>query len=715
MYNAKTRWTAALLLAMLLLLTACSGPAGTQAESQAPGSAWELRRDKMTQEEADAVPSEDERVTISTACGDITGIQRDGYTEWRGIRYATADRFEDPVVVTGWSGTYDATAWGDRANQYYGFYNMADSVVNQFYMDESTFQWDASYSEDCLNLNIWAPDNASGCPVLVYIHGGSLVTGSNTDISTDGEAYARNGIVTVAINYRLGPFQQVYGDGYTGYLALLDQIAALHWVRDNIADYGGDGSKITVMGESAGAISVQNLLVSPLVEDGLISGAIMMSGGGDLSSLNLSTSAGTVEAEWNQVKQALGADSISDLKTVDAKELYAAWVKSSPSTMPFVNGVGLTETVGSALSRNAVKDVPVMIGMMSEDMWPYTLYTAALDYAAKRAAAGGQPVYLYYFDRQIDETFGAFHAGDLYYMFGTLYRNVREMDDIDYRISENMIAYVSNFVKAGNPNGGNLAEWEAADAINQKFMHFGDDEAEMVSPDAALLAGNQSSRPTFPYAAAIKTGTQAASGEKTPINHDEVLGKWLITGWIVPGQDGSEVTVDYEAVFEFTETERFYWVDGELSNTRTYVWDGDYDMVCTSPEGDVLVCAMYWGENNCLMIEDPRYGIAYTCYRIKGDSIGAEDLVGKWSILGWTSDADGSWTVIDPGQSYTFDGTSMIYDTGSEVYTTAYEFKGRSSIWLADWELTWPLWVNDQGQLCMEDDRYAITYVCEKQ
>lgn len=714
MYNAKKVGAALLLLALLFSMAACSGP-GSQASEPPPEPAWELRREKMTQEEADRIPSGDELVTIHTSCGDITGIQKDGYTEWRGIRYAEAERFEDPVLVTGWEGTYDATAWGARANQYYGFYNMADSNVSQFYIDESTIQWNASYSEDCLNLNIWAPDNGENCPVLVYIHGGSLVTGSNTDVSTDGEAYARNGIVTVAINYRLGPFQQVYGDGYTGYLALADQAAALHWIRDNIADYGGDGSRITIMGESAGAISVQNLLASPLVEDGLVSGAVMMSGGGDLSALGSPTSSGVVEAEWNKVKQAFGAESIADLKAVDAKELYAAWLKSGATATPTVNGVGLTENIAAALANGSIKDVPVMIGMLSEDMWPYTLYTAAVDYAAKRAAASGQPVYLYYFDRQIDETFGAFHAGDLYYMFGTLYRNVREMDDIDYRISENMIAYVSNFVKTGDPNGSGLAEWAAADRENREFMHFGDEEAGMVSPDVSLLANHEATRPVFPYAAAIKINPQPSGGGKTPIDHDEVLGKWLITGWIVPGEEDSEVTVDYEAIFEFTETERFYWVDGALSNTRTYVWDGDYDMVCTSPEGDELVCTMYWGDGGCLLIEDPRYGIAYTCYRVKGTAISAEDLVGEWSILGWTVNADGSWTGIDPGQSYTFDGAVMVYDAGGDTYTTAYAFDGSYAIELSDWELTWPLWLNDQGQLCMEDARYAITYVCERQ
>lgn len=486
-------------LAVGCALAACAGI------SSSGRPALTLRREKMTQEEADRVPAQSELITISTACGDITGIQKDGYTEWRGVRYATAERFEQPVQVTGWEGVYDATVWGDRAPQYGGFYNMADSGVTQFYLDEATFQWTASYSEDCLNLNIWAPNGAKDCPVLVFIHGGSFLTGSNTDVTTDGEAFARSGIVTVAINYRLGPFHQVCGDGYTGNLALADQAAALHWIRDNIGDYGGDGSKITIMGESAGAISVQDLLISPLVEEGLLSGAVIMSGGGDLSILNTPTSPAAVQAEWERVKQALGAESIQALKTVDAKELYATWLKYGGTTAPTVNGVELTGNVADALADNTVQDVPVIIGILSEDMWPFTLYKAATRYAAKRADAGGAPVYLYYFDRQIDKTFGAYHAGDLYYMFGTLYRNVREMDDTDYRISADMIAYVANFVKNGNPNGSGLTKWEAATGDNPLFMHFGDEADGMIAPDTDFLTNNENLRPTFPYTA-IKIG-----------------------------------------------------------------------------------------------------------------------------------------------------------------------------------------------------------------
>ena len=247
-----------LALAMILALVACGSPrkdppAGEVPGTQTPGSEppaseyppvddnWEQRRDKMTQEEADQVPSADQLVTIETKLGAVQGVQMDGYREYRGIRYATSERWEEAVqVTTPWSGVYDATSWGDRCMQFKGIYGFADSVINQFYDDEALVTFPAGYSEDALNLNIWAPDNAENCPVLLYIHGGAYMTGSNTDTSTDGEAYANHGIITVAINYRLGPWSNVYGDGYEGNLALTDQLTAIRWVKDNIADYGGD-------------------------------------------------------------------------------------------------------------------------------------------------------------------------------------------------------------------------------------------------------------------------------------------------------------------------------------------------------------------------------------------------------------------------------------------------------------------------------------------
>lgn len=117
-------WAVLLICALALSLPACSGRQAALEEDD-----WVLRREKMTQEEADQAPEENQLFTLSTACGEIQGIQKEGYREFRGIRYATAERWEEAVAVTGWDGVYDATVWGDRSCQYYGFYNIADISV----------------------------------------------------------------------------------------------------------------------------------------------------------------------------------------------------------------------------------------------------------------------------------------------------------------------------------------------------------------------------------------------------------------------------------------------------------------------------------------------------------------------------------------------------------------------------------------------------------
>ena len=747
-----------LALAMILALVACGSsrkdpPAGEVPGSQTPGSEppaseyppvednWEQRRDKMTQEEADQVPSADQLVTIETKLGAVQGVQMDGYREYRGIRYATSERWEEAVqVTTPWSGVYDATSWGDRCMQFKGIYGFADSVINQFYDDEALVTFPAGYSEDALNLNIWAPDNAENCPVLLYIHGGAYMTGSNTDTSTDGEAYANHGIITVAINYRLGPWSNVYGDGYEGNLALTDQLTAIRWVKDNIADYGGDPNKITIMGESAGAMSVQNLLMTPLMEDGLIAGAIMMSGGGNQKQSDNPMSYAVMNVLWQQVKNAGGYSSISDMLNLSAQELFEVWALNlgelnDVAATPIKNGVSLIEHVDAALKNDNIQNVPTMIGMLSEDMIPYTLYNAAVDYAKARSAAGGEPVYLYYFDRQQpgENQFGAFHAADLYYAFGTLYRNWRPFDDIDYRISHNMIDYISNFVKTGDPNGYGLTKWEAATAESQQFMHFGDEETAMITPDKYFLSDNQYNKPKFPYADKVKypggsSGTVNNPAEGTPIAPEDLLGEWIITGWDVAA-DGSHVPVDYEAIFTFEETQRHYHVDGALNNTRDYYWKDETTIVITM-DGVEHECGVYWGRDGYMMLEDPRYGIIYTCYREGGNLpkpfygdvtvVSSEAIKGTWAITGWIVKANGSFSGVSD-QTFVFDGSLLSYYIGKDLASAStYYFEDRYNIGLRaqgaskeeEYGVLWTVYLRD-GQLLIEDPSYDIIYVCD--
>lgn len=486
--------------ALLLAVGGCSGGSGGQDQAS-----WSPRREKA-EEVSDL--EQVEYTELDTACGPIRGVVENGCLVFKGIRYATAERWERAQMVTGWEGQYDATEFGPRSCQFRGFYGVEDSAINQFYYDEAVVHPTVDYSEDCLNLNIWTWEGAEQSPVLVFIHGGAFMTGGNSEPFIDGEAYVKNGVILVSINYRLGPFATAYGDGFEGNLSLTDQVEALKWIRANIADYGGDPDRITIMGESAGAISVQNLLVTPLTE-GMIAGAIMMSGGGDLSSLASPTSPSQVQPIWDKLKENLQVESLTELQQLPAASLYANWQKvlgelpqyASTAANPVVDGSVLPQRVSEAQASGQIADVPCIIGVLSEDMWPHTLYTAALDFALGQYQAGREPTYLYYFDRQLpgENRFGAFHAADLWYAFGTLYRNWRPFEDTDYEISQRMVAYISNFARTGNPNSGNLPTWSAVTQENQQAMRFGSGEMGMYTPDLEQLQNTQATASVFPY------------------------------------------------------------------------------------------------------------------------------------------------------------------------------------------------------------------------
>lgn len=212
-----------------------------------------------------------------TPCGTICGTdcQWPGVAAYKGIRYATAERWAYPEAVTHWDGVYEATAYGACCYQPRSFYNEAEMPEKAFYYKEFRLGETYTYSEDCLFLNIWTPADAgpeSKLPVIFYIHGGGFSGGCGHEKHFDGPEWPTKGCVAVTINYRLGPLGFVCLDalqqeaGHTGNYALFDQLTALQWVRANIAAFGGDTDNITIMGQSAGAMSVQQLCLSPLTE-----------------------------------------------------------------------------------------------------------------------------------------------------------------------------------------------------------------------------------------------------------------------------------------------------------------------------------------------------------------------------------------------------------------------------------------------------------------
>ena len=440
----------------------------------------------------------------TSPCGEIKGIGAKDYHLFKGVRYATAKRWEAPEEVTSWEGVYDATVPGPWCYQWNSFMQER-SGPDQFYYDETVEKQTVLYSEDCLYLNIWRPTEGENLPVLVYIHGGSYETGGGSNPSFNGQAYCERGLVYITINYRLNAFASAYGDGIEGNFGIQDQACALRWIKHNIAAFGGDPEKVTIMGESAGAMSVQNMIFTPLAA-GLFRGAIMLSGGGILQkSFQIRTPEGAAEI-WENVKQRLSAKNMEELKSVEPGKLFCTWKEfcnSDPRfafpTTPVIDGAVIPDDPRRLAEEGRVNGVPTICGVLSEDMWPLRLYRAIVEWGELMEQAGLPEVYGFYLDRAVPGSdHGAYHGCDQRYAFGTLDTSWRPYDEIDYRISDNMMDFFSNFTKNGVPAVDDLAEWKPIRGGNRQFMHFGDETCAMVDVPEDRLDAFQKLRRPFP-------------------------------------------------------------------------------------------------------------------------------------------------------------------------------------------------------------------------
>jgi para-nitrobenzyl esterase len=212
-------------------------------------------------------------VVVRMRRGQLRGQVVDGVASFKGVPYAAppfgVNRFRPPQPAVPWSGVRDALDYGPTVPKPPYAPPFADILAEP-----------AIAGDECLNLNVWTPDaGAAGLPVLVWIHGGSFVNGSGAVPSYDGARFARDGVVCVTINYRLGVDGFLFLDDGVANLGLLDQVAALRWVHENIAAFGGDPGRVTIAGESAGGMSVTALLSMPRAE-GLFRRAIAQSGAG---------------------------------------------------------------------------------------------------------------------------------------------------------------------------------------------------------------------------------------------------------------------------------------------------------------------------------------------------------------------------------------------------------------------------------------------------
>ena len=431
---------------------------------------------------------------VSTSCGQVQGCagRVPGTAAYKGIRYATAGRWEYPTKVTHWDGIYDATQYGACSYQPRSFYNEEENLKKIFYYHEFRKGETYTYSEDCLFLNVFAPETAKSgdkLPVLIYIHGGGFTGGCGHEKHFDGPVWPKHGVIGVTLNYRLGPMGFVClpelkeEAGFTGNYGLFDQLTAIEWVKDNIEAFGGDPENMTIMGQSAGAMSVQQHCLSPL-SDGLFQRAVMSSGGG-VSKMLSAAPAEKSYPLWQKAMELAGCENLEQFRAISPEKLFTAWSEAKKElhthgSFPCIDGRLVVGKGMNLLAARKQKQIPYMAGSTSEDMMPPILQGMA----RKWCAAQPKPSYCWYFDRQLPgDDNGAWHSADLWYWFGTLENCWRPMEQKDYDLSGQMVAYLCNFVRTGDPNkAGELPTWIASDDNQKRVMIMGEKDSHMAKP-----------------------------------------------------------------------------------------------------------------------------------------------------------------------------------------------------------------------------------------
>lgn len=474
--------------------------------------------------------------TIRIETGFISGVKSKSsdVVAFKGIPFAAPPvgelRWKAPQAAQHWQGVKKCDAYGPSPMQ-------AKPVPFMVYTSEFLIPA-APISEDCLYLNVWTKaSKGAKKPVFVWIYGGGFTSGGTAVPIYDGEAMAKKGIIFVSVNYRVGVFGFLAHPGLTkeslnnasGNYGLLDQIAALKWVKKNIAAFGGDPDNVTIDGQSAGSMSVNCLVVSPVAK-GLFNKAIAESGSFMISNPMLkSNDLKSAEEEGIKLAGAVHVSSLEELRKVPADEL----MKAPGRYAPIADGYVLPESVAEIFAEGKQNDVPLLTGWNNDESFITAFkkkdayiqqakeqygtdadeflkyFPANTDEEAARSqvkisrdmtfAMSGYkwanihsekehpPVYVYNFNRKLPATadyvkYGAFHTGEVAYVMDNLKFLHRPWEPVDHKLADMMSAYWANFITTGNPNGKGLPPWPKYNTRTYQAMVFDKETGKQTLP-----------------------------------------------------------------------------------------------------------------------------------------------------------------------------------------------------------------------------------------
>ena len=454
--------------------------------------------------------------------GLVQGTDGDGLTIYRGIPFAAPPvgelRWRAPAPAAAWDGVRPAAKFGPSPIQGAGN--------------------GPGMSEDCLYLNVWTPAKSANdrIPVLVWIYGGGFGFGATSDPSYNGEKLARKGVVFVSIAYRVGQLgflahpelSAETTNHVSGNYGLLDMIAGLQWVKQNIAAFGGDPKKVTIFGESAGGIAVSMLCASPQAK-GLFQGAMSESGGSfgpprstTFPGENLKRLA-DAERAGEAYAQKAGVSSIAELRKIAPEQLPAG--RSLGMSWPIIDGWVIPDDQYKLYAAGKYNDTPILVGYNSDEGASFSPPKTPEDYVAGvrarygqfaddlikaypvgsnsvpktardlmrdaafgwqtwswarlQAQAGKSKVFYYYFDQHPDfpegsprAGYGSGHGSEVAYVFQHLYAKNPQTTQADLEISDAMSTYWVNFARYGDPNGAGVPAWPAFSEGNPQVMYF---------------------------------------------------------------------------------------------------------------------------------------------------------------------------------------------------------------------------------------------------